>query len=602
MLEVNQEWANQVDPQGILLDNWQFSNDDQRIQMHLMLVEHFLRARPTDHLTPSQQENRLHQLDVLREYWLAGKFPRNIYHSVRQPYFVDFQGTACAVGHLAQQSGEKDLVAQISKENNYAYVRELKYPGLLAWAENNGLTAEELAWIQPGYPPAFRAFQKIGNGGGVTGHINKMVTSEDGETLYIGGLFSSIDDVNAGSVIAWDGTDWISLGNGVNGEIYDMEFWNNHLYVVGDFQLVDDPNSHNIAYFDGTSWVGLQQGDMQGKVLALQSRGSGRLFIGGDFQTINGEEMPYLARLENGTWTNSSRVYVGNGYLDVPGAMSVNAPVHCLEFINNRLLVGGDFTETAPGVDVSEVNPLDDVNYLAYWDANTWAGGLYGTHPPVRAIGVNQGDLFIGSEGFGEFEEISLTVLRAGLWESFYGFSTFDFTNAGIRDFLPMDEHLMILGSFYYSPGVGTTGTGAALMNSEYLGGEGYAYFNGGVNSAVEFKNNLIFAGDFDAVNGELYSGIVQLSTVVNSIPELGAQLDISTFLQDGQLTIRYSGLQADANLRLLNLNGQMLKQTTLEGTSGESQLWVGQFPAGTYVYQLQSGKSLQSGKFVKPY
>ncbi len=603
LTEVNKEWTHQVPAEGLLLNNWQFNNDVQRIQMHLMLVEHYLRQRPVQHLSPQQLANRLHQLDVLHEYWQAGEFPRNSYHQQRQPYFVDVQGTACAVGYLALQSGEEDLVARIHKENNYAYVRELDYPELMTWADKNGLTTEELAWIQPGYSPTVIDFQTLGNEGGmVDGHINKMIKSDDGETLYIAGDFSEIDGETAGSVIAWDGANWMSLGNGVDGEIFDMKYWNNHLYVVGNFQLVDDPQSTNIAYYDGTGWVGMQQGDMEGTVYTIENEGMARLFIGGDFQKINGEPIPYLAKFENNAWNNSTRIYTSNGYEDIPGAFSVDAPVHALMYFNHRLLVGGDFTATAPGVTNEEVNTLEGVNYLAYWQYDDWVAGLYGTHSRVRTLAYEEGVLVVGGVADSENETISLSYLDAGLWIDVPGFLAFDLENPGIRDLMAIDGQILVLGDFHYSPlGVGYFGFGAAALSLEgYGGAQGFALFDGAVNSGIEFKGDYLFGGAFTEVNGNAVGGIVKMGAIINGNPEPGPALDLNIFLQGDQLMIRYSGMDDNAALHLFNLSGQQLDAINLENTSGEMQLWMGNLPAGTYIYRVVSGDRYQAGKVVK--
>ncbi len=602
LLEVNQEWSHQVKAEGILLTNWQFNSDQERIQMHLMLVEHYLRSRPVDQLNARQQANRLHQLDVLHDYWQAGKFPHNSYHQVRQPYFVDVYGTACAVGYLALQSGEKDLVDQIRQENNYAYVRELDYPELMAWADKNGLTAEELAWIQPGYQPTFRNFAAVGNGGGVEGHINKMVKSEDGERLYIAGDFTEIDGISAGSVIAWDGTDWVSLGNGVNGEIHDMKFFNNRLYVVGDFELVDDPQSTNIAYYDGTEWVGLQQGDMQGSVYTLINEGTSRLYVGGDFLKIDGADLPYLAKFENDHWTNTIRIFTGTGYEEIPGVLSVNAPVHCLAQINNRILVGGDFTATAPGVDHEAVNSLEGINYLAYWQYDSWVAGLYGNHDKVRAVAYHQGTLLVGGVGDPESEMVSVSSLQAGFWQTILGFTNQEFENPGIHAFLPMGDQILAVGEFFFAPfGVGTFGTGAATLSAWYPESvEGFANFDQSVNTAIEYKGEYFFGGKFTEVNGAAFGGIVKLAATVNGIADPNPHLDLNAFVQGDQLVIRYHDLDPSASLSLYNLNGQQLAQVDLEGASGEKNLWIGDYPAGTYVYRVLSGHQYQSGKVVR--
>ena len=129
----------------------ELSSDVPLIQMHLMLVERFLRETTSQSLSPEQKENRLMCLDILHTYCLNGVFPKNLYHSVRTPYFIDDFGTACAVGQLVISSGYAHLARKISSENNYAYIEDMNYPELLTWADKFGFTLRELEWIQPSY-------------------------------------------------------------------------------------------------------------------------------------------------------------------------------------------------------------------------------------------------------------------------------------------------------------------------------------------------------------------------------------------------------------------------------------------------------------------
>lgn len=130
-----------------------FASDAELIQLHLQLVEKTLRAGSAKALNEEQWKQRLHLLDVLHAYWTAGMFPKNTGHTLRTPYFIDLQGTACAVGQLIISSGGAALARQISQENNNGYISELAniYPRIGDWAAEHGFALEELAWIQPCY-------------------------------------------------------------------------------------------------------------------------------------------------------------------------------------------------------------------------------------------------------------------------------------------------------------------------------------------------------------------------------------------------------------------------------------------------------------------
>ena len=90
-------------------------------------------------------------LDKLHYYLLQKQFPRNTYHPGRRPYFIDIYNTPCAVGYLIIQSGNEALARTIARDDNYAYIRELKQPALAQWQKRSGFTINELALIQPSY-------------------------------------------------------------------------------------------------------------------------------------------------------------------------------------------------------------------------------------------------------------------------------------------------------------------------------------------------------------------------------------------------------------------------------------------------------------------
>jgi MYXO-CTERM domain-containing protein len=99
-----------------------------------------------------QRHKRARLLDALHDYWQSGVFPRNTGHPGRyHPYFIDAGGRACAVGALMIQSGHETLAQRVAAEHNFDYVIDIDTPGIGAWAVEHGVTASELALIQPGY-------------------------------------------------------------------------------------------------------------------------------------------------------------------------------------------------------------------------------------------------------------------------------------------------------------------------------------------------------------------------------------------------------------------------------------------------------------------
>lgn len=131
------------------------TTETARIRTHLAKVERALRSRDVSTLTLAQQAARARNLDVLHAYWTAGAFPKNTdFPAARIPYFIDRAGIRCAMAYLIEQSGHGDFVARVAATNNNARIRDLKSDlELVAWLDENGLTAAEAAHIQPAYEP-----------------------------------------------------------------------------------------------------------------------------------------------------------------------------------------------------------------------------------------------------------------------------------------------------------------------------------------------------------------------------------------------------------------------------------------------------------------
>jgi hypothetical protein len=125
----------------------------ERIRVHLEHVAETLHARDTSALSPAQRDARARNLDRLRAYTAAGRFPRNDVVPGRRPRFLDPYGNACAVGHLMIASGARALAERIDRDHEWAYLADLPEddPDLTRWIASSGLTRTELATIQPGY-------------------------------------------------------------------------------------------------------------------------------------------------------------------------------------------------------------------------------------------------------------------------------------------------------------------------------------------------------------------------------------------------------------------------------------------------------------------
>ena len=612
LFEINKQWQHYKNTTSDLKKEYSFANDQQRIQKHLQLTTNILRKVNTQKLSDAQLSKRTQHLNKLEEYWKAAQFPINDKHNHRQPYFVDAKQTHCAVAYLMQQDGQHKLIQKINLENNYAYIDELviQYPTIKIWASANGFTVQELALIQPNYGPAPQNWYTLGNDGGTEGQINVMKTSGSGDLLYMAGDFTAVDGVPANSIIAWDGENWQTVGAGVTGEILAMDATYNKLYIAGNFTLNQDTSYHNIAVWDGENWEGLQQGNMNGSVRTIISKGS-ILYIGGDFEMVEGQTMPYLARRSTSpvgdtTWHNYAKIDLPgpNNYDYIENAFSVNAPVNNIQAVGNRILISGEFTQTAPDVIDTLVTQID-TDFIAYWQTNNWIAGFTGPFDEVVTTGVDEALLYVGTNSDGPY---SASIFNVGIWET-RNISRLDTSNTEelVNGFIRHLDKYYIYGNIIGNVTLSTTSYGltqiGGLFNNDQNAGGG-ASFDNLVRACEVFQNNLYFAGDFTKVynnydgvvplNGLAYSPMDGLTSTVES-----QKSNINIYSNSKQLHIKYEDLSNQTQLMVYNLQGQVIESYTLNVGAADLQKDLSHFSDGVYFYQLVDGESRYSGKLA---
>jgi hypothetical protein len=124
-----------------------------RIRAHFDSVLAELRDREVSSLTAVERVNRQSLMVTLAAYRDRGVFPHNYDFADATPYFIDRKtGTLCAVAHLLESTGRRDVVDRVARMNNNVWVAELKGDTALAtWLDRNGLTLAEAARIQVPY-------------------------------------------------------------------------------------------------------------------------------------------------------------------------------------------------------------------------------------------------------------------------------------------------------------------------------------------------------------------------------------------------------------------------------------------------------------------
>ncbi|MEP6865965.1 MAG: hypothetical protein ABJE66_35425 [Deltaproteobacteria bacterium] len=119
-----------------------------RVATHVGYVARQLRDRDVSH------PRRTELLDALDAYVAAGRFPASETDHGLLPTFLDPTGVRCAVAHLVESTAGTATMTALDRDHHNDYIADLTGDSrFVAWAGESGFTLEELAWIQPSYPP-----------------------------------------------------------------------------------------------------------------------------------------------------------------------------------------------------------------------------------------------------------------------------------------------------------------------------------------------------------------------------------------------------------------------------------------------------------------
>lgn len=580
MLEVNVQWET-MDP--ALARNTtpvHFNNEAGRIAMHLHLVAERLRERIPGGIPPEALTWRSALLKQLDAYADRGVFPRNEVLPYRNPVFIDPYGTACAVGQLMIESGRRDLAEDISRTMNLAYVKEMHRPDVLEWAVEHGFTENELAWIQPGYPPPI-SWAPVA--GGTNGPV-KVVLNLDNGLVLVAGDFTEAGGVPMQHVALTDGISYFPLDAGVSGTITCAAAMGEDLYVGGS----NINGFYDLAHWDGTHWS--YDAVFEGKfpqVFALHVH-AGTLYAAGEIQGFVGAN-ERVAMLQDGTWSF------------LPG--DFNEPVASLGSLNGQLVAGGMFTSVT--VDDDNV----PASHVAAFTNGTWAQLGDGLDAPVLCMASDGNTLYAGGPLYENIvPRFGLARIGPGeaqwqpLMPNLQGYMQDQPGPDEVRTIIAGIGPLFIGGSFRMVMTM-LDGAGLAQFTGTPDGFIPVADFNAPVN-AVAYNNNipdafgLIAGGEFTVnINDTVpYLGEALLGMGVRAPQSQGAVLLGPNPATD--VLHVHLGEGIHGNVQVVDAQGKVV--LSFQATRRTATLDVSGLAAGTYLLQVQGGVRTKAVPFIK--
>ncbi len=158
-----------------------------------------------------------------------------------------------------------------------------------------------------------------------------------GNILYVGGSFTTVNGTTARGIAYRNilTNTWGYFGsNGLNlaGKVYKIKISGDSVYIGGQFSSVDSVSANNIATYSisGTTWTALGTGT-DSLVNALEISGS-NLYVGGVFTTAGGISTGILAKWNGSTWSS----------LSFP-TVNIFSRINDLNIFDNKLYIIGDY-------------------------------------------------------------------------------------------------------------------------------------------------------------------------------------------------------------------------------------------------------------------
>lgn len=582
---INACWKEQPDVQHLTIPPGTYRTDKDWIALHLELVEQTLRNRSVGHLSALQQQNRFRCLDILREYRLMRNFPVNEVLPFRNPVFIDPYDNFCAVGYLVKATGYEAVSRKIAAQTNYAYVREMDYPELTAWAADFGFTVDELAWIQPGYaPPPDRDARRVGKG--TDGAVYELFADEQDERLYVGGAFSEVDSsitaYNVAYVTENNGIyTWHGMNGGVNGRVLAIARHEGNIFVGGEFTTAGGISADNIAYWDGSSWH--NAGCIYGTVWDLAVF-NGELYASGSFDVCAGASSVHFAR-----WNKQT-----NTWQPIYG---LNGTVYTMEVMDTVLLLGGDFTH---------IFPTFPTNVIKWNETSSFQPFFNNVNSVVKDFEWLNGEMYLLCD-FIPGDTFLLKKLVNDTWQntsSYFNEHMSSYTatlqHSNMKTLCAHGDTLMaggdfIAGGMMWDPHV------AHCIDLFYqaTGLMNWFLVDSAIHKMVIFKGELIAGGQFKYGGDYIYPHQVLLNgiarkgyrTITSSGRHLVPEASSASIYPNPAEAGTYIYLKDAANaygLKIRDVAGKVIASYPLSG--GETKVRLPQVAAGIYYAEFMKG------------
>lgn len=256
-------------------------------------------------------------------------------------------------------------------------------------------------------------WQSVGRG--TNQGIASIYVDSINDKVYIGGQFYLADSIHCHGIAVWNGQNWDSVGSGLT--VYQTNrsiiTYKNKLYSDGGF--TPNNTSNYLGRFDGVSWDTIGNG-LDGSVYEMKEIND-ELYISGNFRNADGQfcnslvswndtvfnclSIPFEGWIGDFIYYDNQLVFGGNffdstsnvdlAYKDSSGFHLLGHPIYgsvsvvnSMAIYNGDLYVAGNFT-TSDG---------NEGNNIMRWDGLQWNDVGGGTDASIWKIKVYNNELY----------------------------------------------------------------------------------------------------------------------------------------------------------------------------------------------------------------
>lgn len=428
------------------------------------------------------------------------------------------------------------------------------------------------------------------------------------QVLYLGGMFSGINQFVTHGVIKYNGNTFDTLQSGLESDfpgatnpcrVTSLTMFQNKLYIFGSFNQFGKYYFRNMARWNGSSWDSVNFKVPNGRLPKFEFIHNGMMYVSG-LDSVGGIKVEGVGRYDGVNWTS------------IPESQNGQHGIDHIQYFNGKFYKAGMVTLAS-----------SDAN-LSYSDGTNWIPWVGVSGDAAKYItGMKVIDTLLWV--YGRFNSIAGTNckgLAAYNGKQWYGFGQ-GLGGSSYQTIYNIDKinsELYITGIYDKIEGLDNSIQPKLVTSLAKFDGEKYCLisppFDNYIYGTVKFKNNIyIYSANLkvgnDSVFGFLkynggYSGAICSPTITIKVSTVGlkevldfGKVKIYPNPAKDRLTIQLESFEGgNLSLELINSMAEVLKSQTYSNEQNEFDLT--DLPKGIYFLRVRDSETQKVFKVIK--